>query len=135
MEQIPSSLWSLQRNRRSHNDALRKHESKVRDPDVDSDFFDIVAGVLQGDTLSPYLFIIWLDYVLWTSINLMKENGFTLETEYMSFNQNQSGDIATVKGCSLKLVDKFTYLGSSISSTENDIYMRLAKACQLSIGY
>ena len=28
-----------------------------------TDYFDIVAGVLQGDTLAPYLFIICLDYV------------------------------------------------------------------------
>ena len=33
-----------------------------------------VAGVLQGDTLSPYLFIICLDYVLRTSINKIREN-------------------------------------------------------------
>ena len=36
--------------------------------------------------------------------------------------------IRTLKGGSLKLVDKFTYLGSSVSSTENDINTRLAKA-------
>ena len=47
--------------------------------DEDTNFFDIVVGVLQGDTLTPYLFIICLDYVLWTLIDLMKENGFTLE--------------------------------------------------------
>ena len=33
--------------------------------------------------------------------------------EYMCYNQ--TGDISTVDGTSLKLVDKFTYLGSSIS--------------------
>ena len=54
---------------------------KVRSPDGDPDFFDTVAGVLQGDTLSPYLFIICLDYVLWTSIDIMKENGFTLKKQ------------------------------------------------------
>ena len=36
----------------------------VCSPDCDTDFFNIVAGVLQGDTLAPYLFIICLDYVL-----------------------------------------------------------------------
>ena len=41
---------------------------------------------------------------------------------------NQRGDISTLNGSSLKLVDKFTYLGSSVSSTEADINMRLAKA-------
>ena len=50
------------------------------------------------------------------------------KTEYMCFNQNQRGDISTLKDGSLKLMDKFTYLGSSVSSTENDINTRLAKA-------
>ena len=41
------------------------------------DYFDVVAGVLQGDTLAPYLFIICLDYVLRTSIDKIKENSIT----------------------------------------------------------
>ena len=41
---------------------------------------------------------------------------------------NQTGDISTLNGSSLKLVDKFTSLGSSVSSTKTDIDMRLAKA-------
>ena len=36
---------------------------------------------------------------------------------------NQRDDISTLNGCSLKLVDKFTYLGSSVSSTKTDINM------------
>ena len=40
---------------------------------------------------------------------------------------NQTGNISTLDGTSLKLVDKFTYLGSSISSTEKDIDARLTK--------
>ena len=48
------------------------------------------------------------------------------KTEYICFNQ--TGDISTINGSSLKLVDKFTYLGSSVSSTETDINMRLTKA-------
>ena len=54
----------------------KKAKVKVCSPDGDTDYFDIVAGVLQRDTLTPYLFIICLDYVLRTSIDLMKENGF-----------------------------------------------------------
>ena len=153
---------------------------KVRPPDGDTDFFVIVAGVLQADNLTPYLFIICLEYIHRTSIDLIKENGFTLEmagsrryptqtitgadyageiallantqaqaesllhslekaaggighhdnadkTEYICFNQNQTRDIYTLKGGSLKLVEKFHYLGSSVSSTENDINTRLAK--------
>ena len=34
---------------------------KVCSPEWDADFFDIAAGVPQGDTLAPYLFIICLD--------------------------------------------------------------------------
>ena len=116
----------------------------------------MVAGVLQGDILSPYLFIICLDYMRRTSIDKMKGNSYKLtkersrrypahtitdvdyagdiallanksakaktllysleraaasigvhvnahKTEYMCFNQ--TGDISTQNGSSLKLVD------------------------------
>ena len=39
-----------------------------------------------------------------------------LKAEYMCYNQ--TGNISTLDGTSLKLVDKFTYLGSSVLSTE-----------------
>ena len=42
-----------------------------------SDFFDIVVGVVQEDTLASYLFSICRDKVLRTSIDLMKEYGLT----------------------------------------------------------
>ena len=41
---------------------------------------------------------------------------------------NQTGDITTLDRTPLKLVDKFTYLGSSVSSTKKDIDMWLMKA-------
>ena len=41
---------------------------------------------------------------------------------------NQTGDISTLDGTPLKLVDKFTYQGSSVASTEKDIDTRLTKA-------
>ena len=41
---------------------------------------------------------------------------------------NQGGNISTLKSNYLKLVDKFTYLGSGVSSTETNIDTRLAKA-------
>ena len=50
----------------------------------------------------------------------------THKTEYMCFNQR--GSISSLNSSSLKLVDKFTYLGSSVSSTETDINTQLAKA-------
>ena len=101
---------------------------------MEIEYLDIVAGVLQGDTLARYLFIICLDYALTISIDKIKENGFELtkkrsnarKMEYICFNQ--TSDISTPDRRSLKLVDKFTYLGSSVSSTEKDIDTRLTKA-------
>ena len=57
--------------------------TKIKVPSLggDTDHFNIVAGVLQGDILTPYLFIICLDYVLRTSIDKMKDNGFKLTKE------------------------------------------------------
>ena len=46
------------------------------------------------------------------------------KTECMCYNQ--TGDISTLDGTSMKLVDKFTSLGSSVSS--KDIGTRLTKA-------
>ena len=54
---------------------------KVHSLDRDTDYFDTVAGVLQGDRLDPYLFIICQGYMLRMSIDLMKENGFKLAKE------------------------------------------------------
>ena len=56
----------------------RNTKVKVRSPDGDTDDFDIVAVVLQGDTLASYLFIICLDHVLRTLMDKIKENGFEL---------------------------------------------------------
>ena len=56
----------------------RNTKVKVRSPDGDTEYYDIVAGVLQRDTLAPYLIIICLDYVFRTSIDKIRENGFEL---------------------------------------------------------
>ena len=158
----------------------RNTKVKVRSPDGDTECFDIVAGVLQGDTLVPYLIIICLDNVLKTSIDKIREKrlpadkekkqklpnknncrrrlrrwhsgtselhpnqaetllhslervaaGISLhvnahKTEYMCFNQ--TGEISKLDETSLKLLDKFTYQGSSVLSTEEDINARLTKA-------
>ena len=54
---------------------------KVRSLDEGTDYIDIVADMLQGDTLASFLFIICLDYVLRTSIDIMKDKGFKLAKE------------------------------------------------------
>ena len=39
----------------------RNTKVKVRSPDGDTEYFDIITGVLQVDTLAPYVLIICLD--------------------------------------------------------------------------
>ena len=56
----------------------RNTKVKVRSPYGDTEYFDIVAGVQQRDRLAPYLFISCLDYVLKTSIDKIRQNGFAL---------------------------------------------------------
>ena len=148
---------------------------KVRSTNGDTEYFDLVAGVLQGDTLAPYLFIICLrtsidktrkigseltkkrnrrysantitnaDYaddiaILANTPNQAETLQHSLERaaadivlhvnahkmKYMCYNQ--TGDISTLDGTPLKQEDKFTYRGSSVSSTEKDIDTRLTKA-------
>ena len=95
--------------------------SKVPSPDRDTDYFDIVAGVMEGDILAPYQLIICLDYVLRTYIDEMKENGLKLTKE------KTECIISTINRSVFKIVDQFTYLGSYVSSTKKDINTRLAK--------
>ena len=53
--------------------------AKVISPDGETELFEILAGVLQGDTLAPYLFVIVLDYALRMAIDGKEEElGFQL---------------------------------------------------------
>ena len=61
----------------------------------------------------PY-YIVWNEQLVCLGLHINAQ-----KTEYMCFNQR--GNISTLNGITLKLVDKFTYLGSSILSTETDI--------------
>ena len=79
---------------------------------------------LDSEMLSHTIKCSLISYPGWVEI-LFFYKGYS-KTEYMWFNQ--TGDIFTLDGTSLKLVDKFTYLGSSVSLTEKDIDTRLTKA-------
>ena len=59
----------------------RNTKVKVCTPEEDTDYFDIIAGVLQGDILAIYFVIICLDYILRTSIDIIKEDCFKLIKE------------------------------------------------------
>ena len=50
-------------------------KSTILTPDGETEHFSILAGILQGDTLAPFLFIIVIDYIMRVSVDTMKENG------------------------------------------------------------
>ena len=56
----------------------------VRSLDGDTEFFVIVAGVLQWDKLAPYLYTICLANLIRMSIDLIKENSFILKKNWKS---------------------------------------------------
>ena len=62
MEKIPLAYSMPKETVAAITILYRNIKVKVSSPDGETDYFDIVAGVLQGDTLAPYLFIICLDY-------------------------------------------------------------------------
>ena len=86
---------------------------------TDTDYGDDLA--LQANT--PTQAETLLHSLEWTAAGIGLHVD-TDKTEYMCFNQK--GNISTLNGSSLKLVDKFPYQGNSISSTEKDINTQLA---------
>ena len=55
-------------------------KAKIITPDGETDIFEITAGIIQGVTLAPYLFVIVLDYVLRKTVSGREEElGFKLE--------------------------------------------------------
>ena len=74
-----TSMWSSKGTITTKTMLYKNMKATVHSPDGDTNFFNIVAGVLQGDTLASYLFIVSLDSILQTLIDLIKENGFLLK--------------------------------------------------------
>ena len=77
----------------------------VLSPDGETEAFDICAGILQGDTLAPFLFIIVLDYVLRMSVDKINDNGLEIHPRKSSRNPavhltdtDFADDIALISG-------------------------------------
>ena len=73
-------------------------EAIVLSPDGHTDPFKIKAGVLQGDTLAPFLFICVLDYIMRKSTTEAERLGFTL-------NQRRSSRYPKEVLCDLDFAD------------------------------
>ena len=96
----------------------RRYPAKtITDADYADDIAILANTLNQAETLLHSLE--WAAAGIGLHVNAHK-------TEYMCYNQ--TGNISTLDRSPLKLVDKFTYLGSSVSSTEKDIDTWLTKA-------
>ena len=91
---------------------------------TDVDYADDIALLANTPARAETLLhsLEWAAVGIGLNINVEK-------TDYMCFNQR--GDISTLNGGPLKLVNKFTYLGNSESSLQCD----MQKHGQLLIGY
>ena len=85
--------------------------------------FDIATGVLQGDPLAPFLFIICLDYALRTSITNL--DGLTL-------TRRRSRRFPAVRLADLDYADDIALLENSITDAQS-LLLKVEKAC-LAIG-
>ena len=99
---------------------------KACSPDGDTEHFDIVAGVLQEDTLALYFFIICLDYVLRTSIDEIKENGFKLTKE-------RSGRYPAKTITDADYANDITLLANALAQAENLLHSLERAAAGISL--
>ena len=63
MELILSSYDIAQKIVKAIMSMYSYNSATMLTPDGQSDLFDITAGVLQGDTLSPFIFVVVVDYM------------------------------------------------------------------------
>ena len=85
--------------------------AKVITPDGETEQFDILAGVLQGDTLAPFLFILVLDYVLRISLDSKNSLGLLLSSRQGSRHPAQYLT-------DLDFADDLALISESISNAE-----------------
>ena len=129
----PRSVFNLLRQRTSINlikqngFKLEKKKKRKETDDIlkttmtDADYTNDVELLENTFTQAEYLFH--------SLEQAAEDNGRHMNAEkrdYMCFNQNRA--ISTQISGPLKLVNKFTYLGSSVSSAVSNVNMCLAKA-------
>ena len=82
--------------------------ARIKTTEGNTDYFRMFAGVMQGDTLAPYLFVIVLDYAMRKAITgREKEFGLTLQHRQSSRHPEQSI-------CDLDFADDIVLLSNEI---------------------
>ena len=91
--------------------------------------FDITAGVLQGDTLAHYLFIIVLDYALQMALKEGKEEelGFTITPQRSSRSPKQALS-------DLDFADDISLLSDEIIQAEELLHRVEYQCCKVGLG-
>ena len=98
-------------------------KAQVLTPDGETEQFEITAGVMQGDTLAPFLFIIVLDYALRGAIDGCEEQlGFTISPKR---SKRQSAVTLT----DLDFADDIALLSDKIEQAQI-ILSRVQRECQ-----
>ena len=98
-------------------------KAKVISPDGDTDIFKIYAGVMQGDTLAPFLFVTVLDYALRNAINGFEEElGLTI-------NKRQSRRVGAESLCDLDFADDIVLMSNAVKQAQ-ELLLRVEKECK-----
>ena len=83
----------------------------VRSHYDDTNFFDIIDGALQGYTLEPYLLILFIDYVLQTSIDPRKKKKEKKTFSHFKKGRKQTISYRNYAKCSLRRRLKYIKFG------------------------
>ena len=98
-------------------------KAKVISPDGETEMFDITAGVLQGDTLAPFLFVIVLDYAMRQAISGREEElGFTIHPRK---SRRHPKTVLT----DLDFADDIALLSDEIEQAQ-ELLLRVEKECK-----
>lgn len=98
-------------------------KAKVTSPDGETELFDITAGVLQGDTLAPFIFVIVLDYALRQAMGDNEDGlGFTL-------TPRRSRRHPTETLTDLDFADDIALLSNQIQQAQ-ELLFRVERSCK-----
>ena len=102
--------------------------AKVVSPDGDTEYFNILAGVMQGDTLAPFLFVIVLDYALRMAIDGKEDElGLTL-------HKRRSSRIPAVSICDLDFADDIALLSNEIEQARELLHQVEIECAKVGLG-
>ncbi len=102
--------------------------AKVITPDGETELFDITAGVMQGDTLAPFLFIIVLDFALRTALEgREQELGFTI-------NPRKSSRHPKTTLADLDFADDMALLSDEVEQAQEMLHQVQAACKRVGLG-